>query len=208
MRAVRFRELAAVVALASAFTLACGEEGPPPQADRPPPPPATRDSLSAVSLGGLDASQITVNLPWSSGSISRENPGGQEATLTRVDLSMHEGFDRLMLTFADDAPLPGYSIAPNEELDVRACDRGSPIGIQGRIRLQLTLEPARARDSGGNPTFTTSSETAGLTAMKGADLICDEDGKLDWIIGMDRATTYRVLQLRTPPRLVLDLRHP
>jgi hypothetical protein len=46
----------------------------------------------------------------------------------------------------------------------------------------------------------------GLANLKGVAQTCAEDERLDWQLGVADSAQVRVMEMRSPPRLVVDVR--
>ena len=127
------------------------------------------------------------------------------AVMQSVRMARHEGFDRVVFAF-DPGALPGYHL---EYVDrpVRNCGEGSVVPIAGDAWLQIRLEPANAHTEAGQPTVAPRERRPGLPVLREAELTCDFEAVVTWVLGLASPNPYRVLELRNPPRLVVDVRH-
>ncbi len=139
------------------------------------------------------------------GITERRYGGGGVVTQTGVRTGKQEGFDRIVFEFSG-ARLPGYHI---EYVDgpVRHCGSGAIARVEGARRLLIRMMPARAHDDAGNATFAQQAPAPGLEVIRSARVICDFEAQIEWAIGVTHARGYRVLELREPTRLVVDLLH-
>lgn len=142
---------------------------------------------------------------WTRGVVHRASAGAGVATLTRVRAGMQDGHDRIVFEFPGSA-LPGYHV---EYVDrpVRQCGSGEVVQVAGDGRLQIRMEPAQAHDDQGRPTITQRALSPGLPAIREARLTCDFEGQVTWVLGVSSPNPYRVQELSSPSRLVVDVRH-
>ncbi|HEX7089983.1 MAG TPA: hypothetical protein VF192_07590 [Longimicrobiales bacterium] len=175
-----------LTALAAALLLAaCGSPG----TDTP-------DGQPAPGAPGVD---------WTSGVVHRASAGTGIATLTRVRTGMQDGHDRIVFEFPGSA-LPGYHVEYIGR-PVRQCGSGEVVQLAGDGWLQIRMEPAQAHDEQGRPTITERAFSPGLPAIREARLTCDFEGQVTWVLGVSSPNPFRVLELPSPPRLVVDVRH-
>ncbi|MRG94129.1 AMIN-like domain-containing (lipo)protein [Polyangium spumosum] len=125
--------------------------------------------------------------------------------LRSVRSARHAGFDRVVFEFSGHA-LPGYRI---EYIDkpVRRCGTGDVVEMAGQGWLKVRMTPARAHDEAGRPTVGSSPERPKLPVLLELSPTCDFEGELSFVLGVAKPNRYRVLELREPPRLVVDVRH-
>lgn len=141
--------------------------------------------------------------PWRTGQVSAAADDGH-ATLRSVRTGQNEGFDRLVLEF--DGGVPGYTVRFAER-PLRQCGSGLPIEVDAPHTFQIELESAAAHDEQGQPTVRDRDRTLDFPVLRTARLTCDYEGVVEWVLGTDRRTEFRVFTLPDPARLVVDLRH-
>ncbi|HEY6079835.1 MAG TPA: hypothetical protein VIW29_13570 [Polyangiaceae bacterium] len=127
------------------------------------------------------------------------------ALLTDVRAARHDGFDRVVFEFAAETP-PGYHV---EYIDrpVRKCGSGEPTPIAGDGWLEIRFEPADAHTPSGAPTIAQREQVLALGVLKELEQTCDFEAQVAWVMGVSRPNRYRVLTLRQPTRVVVDVRH-
>jgi hypothetical protein len=119
----------------------------------------------------------------------------------------NEGFDRVVFEFED--VLPGYEVAYVDQ-PVRECGSGEVVPIEGDGWLRVRFEPARAHEIAGEEARVTVSDRArrlDLPVATEAHVTCDYEAVLEWVVGVRSPNRYRVLELREPARLVVDILH-
>ncbi len=154
------------------------------------PPPATSEA------GDTDG--------WSTGIVQRSHPLDGVAILTGTRVGENEGFDRIVLEY-DEAEVGGYRI---EYIDGPAfqCGSGLPVEIAGERWLLVRLQPTHAHTEEGIPTITERSLRPDLPVIREMRMICDFEGMVEWAVGVASMNPFRVLELREPGRLVIDVR--
>lgn len=136
---------------------------------------------------------------------ARPRQPGAATRLRAVDAVTGQGYDRIVFEFAGDS-VPGYHVEYARG-PVRRCGSGDPVPLAGNQALVVRFGPARAHDDQGNPAPTQRDRVLGLSAVKELKLVCDFEGQVAWVLGVAAAAPYRVSELATPARLMLDVRH-
>ena len=135
-----------------------------------------------------------------------EKPKGTEnpALLKAVRFGGHSGFDRSVFEFAD--VIPGYHI---EYVDkpVYQCGSGEVVPVEGDGRLLVRFDRTNAHTEQGQPTVENSEASPGLSVLKEAEMICDFEADVQWVLGVSSPNRYRVLELKDPARIVIDIKH-
>lgn len=141
---------------------------------------------------------------WTAGVTRVERPDVRMTTLEEVRIARNEGFERVVVEIEGDS-LPGYLI---EYIDrpVRQCGSGDVVELAGDGWLRIRLEPARAHTEAGRPTIERRRRHPVQRIIREAAITCDFEGQVEWVIGVSTPNRYRVLELRSPTRLVVDIR--
>jgi hypothetical protein len=128
------------------------------------------------------------------------------ATLVAVRAAAHAQFDRIVIEF-EGAATPSYRL---EYVDrpVRQCGSGEAVPLAGDAWLSIQLEPAQAHTEQGEPTVAERSRSPRLPNLLELKLICDFEAVVEWVAAVASPQPYRVAALRSPARLVVDIRHP
>lgn len=185
-----------------------GEAGDTPAAS-PPAAPAPPESAAppdtAEPPADVPAAPVApADTGWTVGSLRAPAPAGV-ATLRAVRAARNDGFDRIVFDFGA-GPLPGYRIEyvdrPQHE-----CGSGNEVRLAGDAWLQLDMEPARAHDDQGRATVAERASRPNLNNLIEMRSICDFEAHLSWVMGVRMPGRFRVLRLREPHRLVVDVRH-
>jgi len=169
--------------------------------------PITREPLTEADLMGLAMADVSVELPWTRNRVVRDpapnqGPGWLEST----EASDGSGFSRVALTFSDIAFFPGYEIDLVDAGTAVSCaGQEKTLSLSGERALVIRLRPANAHDAKGVrvPVRTGSLGTEGFTD---GGVVCDADDNVVWAAGLGAADQVRVLELRKPNRLVVDVR--
>lgn len=160
-----------------------------------------------------DAGEPSIAFPADSGTAgitAQPRSGMEPAILRSVRTAEHPEFDRVVFDFGGGA-IPGYHI---EYIDrpVIQCGSGEPIAVAGDGWLRVRLEPARAHefrdDTLAVVTVTERNRPLTLPNLRQLVLTCDFEAQVEWVLGLESPTHYRVMELQAPSRLVVDVRRP
>ncbi len=135
----------------------------------------------------------------------REVRSGDTAHLVEVRLAGHDGFDRLVLEFADR--VPGYTVGYRPP-PAQADGSGAEIPLPGANASYMSRSPPQPVGMTTRETYfgstTVTGGTASVTEVKAAG---DFEAVLNWVAGLRAKVPFRVLVLDGPPRLVIDFQH-
>jgi len=156
-----------------------------------------------------ESSAIATTPPFADGPAAevREVRSGDIAHLVEVRLAGNNGFDRVVLEFADR--VPGYTVG-YQLLPAHADGSGAEIPLPGANAMaKVSLNPATGAGwSGDTRTYfgpsTVAANTTEVTEVKSAG---DFEAVLTWVVGLRDKVPFRVLVLDGPPRLVIDFQH-
>jgi hypothetical protein len=80
--------------------------------------------------------------------------------------------------------------------------------MRGRALLAMSFQPAQAHRPGGESSFGPRSRTPAFDTLQQVRLASDIEGRLQFGIGLDERTGFRVLEATAPPRVIVDVRTP
>ena len=169
-------------------------------------PPVTPSPSPTVAPADEDASDAQADFEGTAGNTEKKNPNATGAVLLKEARSAkHANFDRVVFEF-EGAQLPSYKI---EYIDkpVRACGSGDVVPFQGDAWLSVRFTGANAHTEAGEPTIKDRTRSPNLTIVKDLKLICDFEAEVEWVLGVASPNKYRVLELKNPTRLVVDIKH-
>ena len=140
---------------------------------------------------------------WTAGIVDRERPIAGAATLVGVRAARHEDFDRIVFEFAEGRP--GFHV---EYVDrpVRDCGAGEVVPVAGDGWLLVRFTPANAHDEEGRATAGERRMSVGLPVVLEVVRICDFEAVVEYVLGVAAPHRYRVVELESPPRVVIDIR--
>jgi hypothetical protein len=164
-------------------------------------PPAAEPAPAPT---GNVAPEDPKNREWTAATVKLERAGLKPVTLRSVREGRNEGFDRVVFEFAG-TQVPGYHL---EYVDkpVRHCASGDEVPVAGQGFLQVRLTPAQAHE-GGTVTVAERERKPALPVIQELKLTCDFEGEVTWVLGNASPRKFRVMELREPTRLVVDVQH-
>lgn len=170
-------------------------------------PPPPRPSPGKPAAGGDDDDEPEAAAPFkgTTDPTEKKRPGIKPVVLREVRAARNEGYDRVVLEFAGDG-VSGYRV---EYLKGQAtqCGSGNPVPIAGQALLSVRLQPAQAHDDAGKATIKDRERKPELPVITEMEQICDFEGQVEWVLGLTAKKPYRVLELASPPRIVVDVQH-
>lgn len=169
---------------------------PPAQGSAQPPAPAPAQ--------GTGSAEDPKNREWTAGEVKLKRSEVQMVTLRSVRAARNEGFDRVVFEF-DGAQVPGYQVEYVNKPIVK-CGSGNETEVAGQGWLQVTLTPAQAHE-GGTATINERERKSALPVIQEMEMTCDFEGEVTWVLGNAHPNKYRVMELREPTRLVVDVQH-
>ena len=177
----------------------------------PPEPPQPAVPMQIQQLGddellGIDRGQITLTMGWTAAPLGRDPaPNSARASLHQADFEKGEFFDRAVFTFGEEAPSPGYQVRWNDSLAAQCSD--STAVSPGAKALVIRLEPVTAQRDPKRSYITQPLRQPKLKAIAAAKQLCDQSDRVVWALGAE-STRFRVVELQSPPRLIVDVLHP
>ena len=169
-------------------------------------PPATPSPSPTNSPADEAASEAPSDFEGTAGNTEKENPKATGAELLEeVRSAKHANYDRVVFEF-EGSQLPSYKL---EYIDkpVRACGSGDVVPFQGDAWLSVRFTGANAHTEAGEPTIKDRTRSPNHTILKDLKLICDFEAEVEWVLGVTSPNKYRVLELKSPTRLVVDIKH-
>ena len=200
----------ALIAVLLTCLLSIGCAGPEPNSNSPATPSSspTQAPTSTAAPSNVPADETTETAPdfeGTAGITEKKNTNATgNALLKDIRSARHTKFDRVVFEFAG-TELPGFKI---EYIDrpVRACGSGDEVSFAGDAWLSVRFSGANAHTEAGDPTVKDRVRSPNHTVVKDLKLICDFEAEVEWVMGVASPNKYRVLELKSPTRLVVDIR--
>lgn len=167
--------------------------------------PMVREPLTESDLAGLTLAELALELPWTANRIVRDAaPGAPPTSVRSAEVGGHEGYDRVTFRFGDADPMPGYEISFVAAGATLPCGE-QKVEVSAERSLVVTFRPARAGGDGETWVPVRTGST-GASRMSRAGVACDAGGVVLWVTDLARGDQVRVLELRNPGRIAIDVR--
>ncbi len=170
-----------------------------------PGPNHAADPTLEPANGGDQPPENPKNREWTAGNMELKRHPGASVTLRSVRAGQHADFDRVVFEF-EGAQLPGYQLAYVDK-PIILCGSGDPTPVAGQGWLQVRLTPARGHNDQGQATVAERELKPNLPVIQELERTCDFEGEVTWVLGNKKPNKYRVMELREPTRLVVDVQH-
>ena len=127
------------------------------------------------------------------------------AIMSDVRTARHGNYDRIVFEFLGP-DLPTYHI---EYIDkpVRSCGSGDTVPFAGDGWLEVRFTDAQAHTPEGEPTIRDRQRSPNLPIVKDLKITCDFEAEVTWVAGVASPNCYRVIDLKNPTRLAVDIKH-
>jgi LPXTG-motif cell wall-anchored protein len=133
-----------------------------------------------------------------------EHPPVGSPTLTSLRAGRQASFDRVV--FQLDGPIPSYYSVRYVPV-VRLDGSGAPLRLRGTAFLEVVIR-APTHDEAGRPVLTPTRLRPNFPALREVNAPGSFEGQTTAGIGLTQRVGFRVLELASPTRIVVDLAHP
>ena len=124
--------------------------------------------------------------------------------LVAIRTGSHDGYDRVVLEFRND--LPSWRVGYVEQV---TSESGATVPLEGEASLFVQVDPAWAHDQNTPPYEATYTGPRSLTPdypmLRQVRWVDEFEGHLTFGLGLARRAGFRVLELREPSRLAIDV---
>jgi hypothetical protein len=133
-----------------------------------------------------------------------EHPPVGSPKLVGLRAGRHAGYDRVV--FQLDGPIPSYYSVRYVPV-VRLDGSGDPLRLRGAAFLEVVVR-APTHDEHHRPVLTPTRLRPDFPALREVNTRGSFEGQTTAGIGMTQKVGFRVLELTSPTRIVIDLAHP
>ena len=123
-----------------------------------------------------------------------------------VDLRVgqHPAYDRVVIDL--DGPISGYDLRYVKTL--RYDGSGDAVPLRGARFITITLTPAVAHDAQGHSVYQGPQLTQyAMPTLRGVAFTGDFEGSVSFGLSLSHLKSFRVIELQSPNRIVVDLHH-
>ena len=157
--------------------------------------------LAAVSAAGT-VSASADDLGAFSCTAKAGGTTGASGTVTSIRFAHHDGYDRLVFGFATSNTMPEYQLTPQSSATFAQDASGRPVALQGAAGIRAVLRNSDI--VAGAP----GDQKAGLPELREVANIGNFERVVSYGIGLNDAACFRVIELTSPTRLVIDVQTP
>lgn len=173
---------------------------------------ATATSAAATTTAGgptdtTGPATTTASQAWTTATkTGTHDPKVPEDMPMLVDIrtGSHDGYDRVVLEFRND--LPSWRVG---YVDQVTSESGATVPLRGTARLFVDLSPAWGHEQDTAPFQATYTGPRSLTpdypTLRQVRWVDDFEAHLTFGIGLQRQVGFRVVELRGPSRLAIDV---
>jgi hypothetical protein len=169
----------------------------------PPASPAAKASRGPTLSLPPDPPPGCDDQPWQTtpAHVTRHFATPPVPVITAIRTGTHPecGYDRIVFNFR--GPTPGYDIWYVSKVVAGAS--GKSVSVPGQRYLLITIHPAQGHAGSGASTIARLSASTGYPMLKGYAVTGDFDGVLSVVVGLAKATAFRVGRLSG--RLYVDV---
>ncbi|MCY1030450.1 hypothetical protein OV207_03200 [Corallococcus sp. BB11-1] len=161
---------------------------------------------STTATATTDAgSAVAADSAWTLEPAEKKRGEPPSITMRSVRTGTHAGYDRTVFEF-EGPRLPGYQVS-YVKTPVQDCGSGDDVPVPGKAALQVRFTLAQLHNEQGQATVAQRTFKPALPSVLELARVCAFEGEVTWVLGTTRRAPFRVLELRDPTRLVLDVQH-
>lgn len=127
---------------------------------------------------------------------------GARGTVTAIRFAHHDGYDRLVIGFATSNSMPEYRLTQQSSATFTQDASGRPVALDGSAGIRAVLRNSDIAD--GVP----GDQKAGLPELREVANVGNFERVVSYGIGLKDAACFRVIELSSPTRLVIDVQTP
>ena len=161
-------------------------------------------ALVGLVLAGTASTPATGLPAWQDTNTTWSHPAAVNPKIVGLRYAAHPAFDRVVIDISGRIPSGSATYRRHFTYD----GSGAEVPILGRSGLQLTLSPAAAHNGVGDNVYTGPTlARPRLRTLKALALTGDFEGQVTFAFALTHRAPYRVFELSSPRRLVIDFQH-
>lgn len=161
-------------------------------------------ATAMLTAGGLLASPSTARPAWDTTPVHVTHNVRPTPQVVNLRVGQHPTYDRVVVDFK--GKLAGYDVRYVKEL--RYDGSGDRVPLEGARFIQIRTTPAVAHDAQGRSVYQGPQlEEYQMPTLRGAAFLGDYEGYVSFGLALSHLDTFRVLEVSSPNRLVIDLHH-
>lgn len=132
--------------------------------------------------------------------------------LADIEVGDHAGYERIVFEFTSQisgggptltTTVPPYTIG--YETDPAACGSGNAITIDGAAMLVVNFPSTFSYNPNTGSALVSAPSLTGVQSIVAVEQSCAFEGVSTWVFGIDSEAGFRVSELSSPTRLVIDI---
>lgn len=123
--------------------------------------------------------------------------------LRDVRVAAHADHDRVVFQF--EGPVPEYRVAFTEQ--ITECGSGNGVDLPGNSWLSVRFSPANAHTEAGSASGAPRALPGVGPNVQALKQVCDFEAVVEWVVALDHAGQFDVLELTNPSRIAIDIKH-
>jgi hypothetical protein len=127
---------------------------------------------------------------------------GARGTVTAIRVAHHDGYDRLVFGFATTNTMPEYRLTPQSSATFAQDASGRPVALEGAAGIRTVFQNSDIVAGAPN------DQKPGLPEIREVANIGNFERVVSYGIGLKDAACFRVIELSSPTRLVIDVQTP
>ena len=161
-------------------------------------------ALVGLVLAGTASTPATGLPAWQATNTSWSHPAAVNPKVVGLRYAAHPTYDRVVIDISGRIPSGSLAYRRHFVYD----GSGDEVPILGRSGLQLALQPAAAHSDAGDNVYTGPTlARPRLRTLKALALTGDFEGQVVFAFALTHRAPYRVFELSSPHRLVIDFKH-
>lgn len=150
---------------------------------------------------------IKIGFEGTLGVTEKKNPNAKGGlTLVDLHIARYGNYDGVGFEF-EGAEVPSYRI---EYVDgpIRPCGAEEVVPVGGEAFLSIKFTGAKAHTDAGEPTIDDMTLQRDVAVLKDFELICDTEGRVEWIFGISGRNKYQVTEHNDQTGITVEIKHP
>ncbi|WP_394831196.1 hypothetical protein LVJ94_32265 [Pendulispora rubella] len=144
---------------------------------------------------------------WSTAEVNIRHDDIGSTDFKTLKVAKNTGFDRSVFHFSNDG-VPGYRV--RYVATPQICAGEGELEVQGNAFIEVQMMPAQSYDDETQkPTYSPATIVdfkPNLASVKHLKMSCPGfEAETSYVIGVSAKKNFRVLELKNPPRLVVDV---
>lgn len=161
-------------------------------------------ATSVLLTGALTAASSTARAVWDTAPAHVTRQVTPIPHVVNLRVGEHATYDRVVLDLTGQ--IPGYDVRYVSEL--RYDGSGEQVPLKGTRFIAVRVTPASAHDAQGHSVYRGPQLTQyAMPMLRGVAFTGDYEGHVSFGLALSHQDTFRVFELHSPNRLVIDVHH-